>query len=124
MKIYESAENYLERILMLKEKNGKVRSIDIATDMMFTKASVSRAMKNLKENDFIIISEEGFIDLTEKGLDIAKDILERHRLLTTFFINLGVPKDIAAVDACKIEHDLSDESFKAIKNHFKKIKAK
>ena len=124
MKIYESAENYLERILMLKEKNGKVRSIDIAEDMDFTKASVSRAMKNLKENDLITIDKEGFIDLTLEGLEIAKSILERHRLLTKFLIDLGVPDDIAAEDACKIEHDLSDESFKAIKNHFKTIKAK
>lgn len=124
MKIYESAENYLERILMLKEKNGKVRSIDIANAMNFTKASVSRAMKNLKENGFLIIDDEGFINLTDKGLDIAKDILERHRLLTIFLIDLGVPREIAAVDACKIEHDLSEESFNAIKNHFTKIKAK
>lgn len=124
MKIYESAENYLERILMLKEKTEKVRSIDIAEDMDFTKASVSRAMKNLKENNLITIDKDGFIDLTSEGLKIAKSILERHRLLTKFLIDLGVPDDIAAEDACKIEHDLSDESFKAIKNHFKTIKAK
>ncbi|HHX78257.1 MAG TPA: metal-dependent transcriptional regulator [Acholeplasmataceae bacterium] len=124
MKIYESAENYLERILMLKEKTEKVRSIDIAEDMDFTKASVSRAMKNLKENNLITIDKDGFIDLTSEGLKIAKSILERHRLLTKFLIDLGVPDDIAAKDACKIEHDLSDESFKAIKNHFKIIKAK
>ena len=124
MKLYESAENYLERILMLKEKNEKVRSIDIALDMNFTKASISRAMKNLKQNEFIVIDKEGYIDLTTKGLLIAKNMLERHRLLTTFLIKLGVPSNIAADDACKIEHDLSEDSFKAIKNHFKNIKAK
>ncbi|MDD2259151.1 MAG: metal-dependent transcriptional regulator [Bacilli bacterium] len=124
MKLYESAENYLERILMLKEKNEKVRSIDIALDMNFTKASISRAMKNLKQNEFIVIDKEGYIDLTNKGLLIAKNMLERHRLLTTFLIKLGVPSNIAADDACKIEHDLSEDSFKAIKNHFKNIKAK
>lgn len=124
MKIYESAENYLERVLMLKEKIGEVRSIDIATDMNFTKASVSRAMKNLKQNKFIVISKEGYINLTEKGLIIAKDILERHRLLTSFLIDLGVPEEIAADDACKVEHDLSNESFKAIKDHYRKLKAK
>ncbi len=122
MNIYESAENYLERILMLKEENGNVKSIDIANAMNFTKASVSRAMKNLKENGYITVMENGNIYLTDKGLEIAKKIYERHQVISNFLINLGVKKEIALEDACKLEHDLSDESFNAIKNLSQYIK--
>lgn len=120
MKIYESAEDYLERILVLKKENGKVISIDIANSMNYSKPSISRAMKNLKENNYITINANGEIDLTEKGLKIANRIFERHTLLTKYFISLGVSEEIAKADACKIEHDLSDETFEAIKNHVNK----
>lgn len=117
MKIHESAEDYLERILILKKENGKVISIDIANSMNYSKPSISRAMKNLRENNYIIVNSLGEIDLTEKGEKIANRIYERHTLLTKYFMSLGVSEDIARSDACKIEHDMSDETFEAIKNH-------
>ena len=116
MKIHESAENYLESILILKERNGSVRSIDIAVELGFTKPSVSVAMKNLRENDYIDVDKLGFITLTDKGLEIAETMLERHTLLRDWLISLGVPSEIAAEDACRMEHVLSKESFSAIKN--------
>lgn len=115
MKIYESAEDYLERILILKKQHGKVISIDIANSMNYSKPSISRAMKNLKENGYITIDKNGYIDFTEKGLEIAERIFDRHIILTQYFISLGVPDEIARKDACKVEHDLSNESFEAIK---------
>ncbi len=121
MRIYESAEDYLERILILKKENGKVISIDIANSMNYSKPSISRAMKNLRENNYIIIGANGEIELTQKGLDIATNIYERHTLLTQYFMALGVSEEIAKADACKIEHDLSKETFEAIKNHVSKI---
>lgn len=111
MKIHESAEDYLEQILMLKEKKGSVRSIDIAVAMGFSKPSVSIAMKNLRENGYISVDADGFITLEEPGLEIARRIYDRHRKLTAFFVALGVDPDIAAHDACKIEHDLSEETY-------------
>lgn len=115
MKIHESAEDYLERILVLKNQNGKVISIDIANSMNYSKPSISRAMKNLKEAGYIVINSKGEIELTENGAKIANRIYERHILLTNYFIKLGVPEEIAKLDACRIEHDLSDETFEAIK---------
>lgn len=114
MNIHESAEDYLERILMIKQEKGNVRSIDIANDMNFSRASVSHAMKLLKENNYIEIDENGNIELLEKGNEIAKNILHRHHLLTNLFIKIGVDEKIAQQDACKIEHDLSKETFAAI----------
>lgn len=111
MKIHESAEDYLEQILMLKEQKGSVRSIDIAVAMGFSKPSVSVAMKNLRENGYISVDADGFITLEEPGLEIARRIYDRHRKLTAFFVALGVDPDIAAHDACKIEHDLSEETY-------------
>ncbi len=111
MKIHESAEDYLEQILMLKEQKGSVRSIDIAVAMGFSKPSVSIAMKNLRENGYISVDADGFITLEEPGMEIARRIYDRHRKLTAFFVALGVDPDIAAHDACKIEHDLSEETF-------------
>lgn len=111
MKIHESAEDYLEQILMLKEQKGSVRSIDIAVAMGFSKPSVSVAMKNLRENGYISVDADGFITLEEPGLEIARRIYDRHRKLTAFFVALGVDADVAAHDACKIEHDLSDETY-------------
>ncbi len=111
MKIHESAEDYLEQILMLKEQKGSVRSIDIAVAMGFSKPSVSIAMKNLRENGYISVDADGFITLEEPGMEIARRIYDRHRKLTAFFVALGVDPDVAAHDACKIEHDLSEETY-------------
>ena len=117
MKIQESAENYLETILMLKKRNGYVRSIDIAEELDFSKPSVSVAMKNLRENGYIGIDENGHITLQEKGLEIAEKIYERHTLLSEWLIALGVTSKTALEDACRIEHVISAESFAAIKAH-------
>lgn len=117
MNIYESAENYLETILSLHETKGLVRSIDIANHLHFSKPSVSVAMKKLRESGYIEVDKEGYISLLPAGEEIARRIYERHKLLTQFFIHLGVSPDVAAADACKIEHDLSEETFQKIKEH-------
>lgn len=117
MKIQESAEDYLETILILHNKTGMVRSIDIATEMGFSKPSVSVAMKNLRENGYIEVSAEGFIQLLPKGQEIADKIYERHTLLTNWLVALGVSPEVAAEDACRMEHVISAESFSAIKAH-------
>lgn len=113
----ESAENYLETILVLSKKLPVVRSIDIATELNYSKPSVSIAMKNLRENGCIEVSSAGFITLTEKGLEIANSIYERHEVLSTVFMSLGVTPEIAVADACKIEHQISEETFQALKKH-------
>lgn len=115
--MHESSENYLETILLLSKKLPVVRAVDIANELDFTKPSVSIAMKNLREKDYIAVSEQGFIYLTKAGKEIAEMIYERHLLLSTWLTKLGVPEEIAAQDACKIEHVISKESFEAIKNH-------
>ncbi len=120
LNIHESAEDYLERILMLSKKMSKVRSIDIAVDMNYSKPSISRAIKNLKENGYIDVDANGNITLTEKGLEIANRIFERHTILTKIFVALGVSKETAASDACKVEHDLSQETFDALKKYLEK----
>ena len=107
MNIYESAENYLEAILSLHERHGLVRSIDIANELHFSKPSVSVAMKKLRESGYIEMDKDGFISLLPSGEEIARRIYERHKLLTQFFIRLGVDPEVAAADACKVEHDLS-----------------
>lgn len=117
MNYYESAEDYLERILMLTNQNGSVRSIDIAIDMNFSKASVSIAMKKLKEKGYILVDPQGYISLTDSGYQIANHILERHTIISQALIALGVSKEIALKDACKIEHVLSEETFQMIKSH-------
>lgn len=122
MAIYESAEDYLERILILSEQMEYVRAIDIVNDMGFSKPSVSIAMKKLQMNNYIEISDKGHITLTKAGLDIAQKIYERHRVLTDVLVSLGVPKEVAKNDACKIEHDISEESFQAIKKHINTYK--
>ena len=119
MKIQESAENYLETILMLAKQSGSVRSIDIVNKLEFTKPSISIAMKNLRENGYINMDSDGYITLTDKGLEIASAVYERHTLLSDWLIALGVDKETAADDACKIEHVISAASFEAIKNHMK-----
>ena len=113
----ESAENYLETILVLSQKLTEVRSVDIANEMGFKKSSVSVAMKNLREKDYIAVNDGGFIHLTDAGKDIAESIYERHSLLSSWLIRLGVPENIALEDACRLEHVLSQESFDAIKSH-------
>ncbi|OOB77294.1 MAG: hypothetical protein BEN18_10510 [Epulopiscium sp. Nuni2H_MBin001] len=110
MKIQESAENYLEMILMLTNRLGQVRSIDIANEMNFSKPSVSIAMKNLRTNGYVDVDNKGHIKLTEKGLSIANSVYERHKLLSQFLVHIGVNEETAKKDACKMEHDLSDES--------------
>jgi len=117
MHINESAENYLETILQLSKVRPVVRSVDIAEELGFKKSSVSVAMKNLREKEHITVTKEGFIYLTESGKAIAEMIYERHELLTNWLTRLGVPAEIAADDACRIEHVLSKESFEAIKKH-------
>ena len=119
MNIYESAEDYLERILILQEEKGEVRSIDIAHEMGYSKPSISIAMKKLKEAGLIDIDEHGFITLTKEGHVIADGVYERHRVLKKILINIGVDPKQAEKDACKVEHVISEETFEAIK---KKVK--
>lgn len=115
----ESLEDYLETILILSNRLPEVRSIDIANEMSFSKPSVSVAMKNLKNNNYIEVSAEGFIRLTASGKEIAESVYERHTLLSDWLIRLGVDPDTAVADACKMEHDISPESFKAIKQYIR-----
>lgn len=117
MKISESLENYLECILMLSKQNGTVHSIDIANELGVTKPSVSHATKLLRENEYITMDAENHIFLTEIGHAIAERMYERHHLLAQFLMSLGVSQDTAFEDACKIEHDISEESFEAIRTH-------
>ena len=114
MNIHESAEDYLEQILMLLEKKGHARSVDIAAGLDVSKPSVSVAMKKLRENGYILMSSDSLISLTDKGYAIARKIYDRHQALTKYLMQLGVPEGIAREDACKIEHDLSEESYAAI----------
>ena len=111
----ESLEDYLETILILQKSRGQVRSIDIANEMNFTKPSVSVAMKNLREKQYITMDSIGYITLTEAGRQRAEDVLERHTILADLLMRIGVSKETALADACKVEHDLSEESFEAIK---------
>ena len=115
MNIHESAAAYLERILMLRLKNGTVRSIDIVRDLEYSKPSVSIAMKRLRENGYIQMDADGLITLLPPGEEIASRIYVRHQLLTQFLVQLGVSPENAAADACKIEHDISEESYEKIK---------
>ena len=117
MHIQESGEMYLETILVLSKKKGPVRSLDVAEYMNFSKPSVSRAVKILKEADYISIDSDGYLTLTPEGKKIAKKIYERHTFLSNFFTSIGVDPDTAASDACKIEHHISDKTFKALKKY-------
>ena len=120
MKIQESAENYLETILMLSQKQSFVRSIDIANELNFSKPSVSVAMKNLRTSGHILVDDNGHISLTESGRKIAETMYERHTMISTWLMRLGVSEEIALEDACRIEHVISIERFDAIKAHIKK----
>ncbi len=117
MNIHKSAEDYLEAMLMLKEERGYIRSVDVADKLGVTKPSVSYATKRLRENGYISLDPAGMIVLEPKGLEIAERMYERHKLLTELFIELGVSPEIAREDACKIEHDLNEETFDAIRRH-------
>lgn len=120
MRIKESAENYLETIYMLSKKTKYVRSIDVANELGFSKASVSVAMKSFREEGYIVTDTDGGITLTEKGLSIAERMCERHNVIAGALIALGVSEETAFVDSCKIEHDISEESFKKIKEFLAK----
>lgn len=120
MKILKSSEDYLEAMLIMKEVHGYIRSIDIAMELGVTKPSVSYATKRLRENGYITMDKDGFITLTDKGMAIAAHIYERHKVLTSVLIQLGVNPETAREDACKLEHDISDESFDALKRHLEK----
>lgn len=117
MRVHESGEMYLEAILVLSKKNGFVRSIDVSEYLGYSKPSVSRAVGILKNGEYITVEKDGSLTLTEKGREIAEKIFERHTVLSQLLIRLGVAPETAAADACKMEHAISDESFKAIKRH-------
>lgn len=118
MKILESAENYLETILILKRRNGSVRSVDIARELGYSKPSVSIAMRNLRENGYVKMTEDGLLSLTTEGAAIAERMYERHTFISDLLISLGVDRQNALEDACRIEHVISEESFSALKKYF------
>ena len=117
MRILESSEDYLEAMLMMREQHGYIRSIDIANELNVTKPSVSYATKRLRLNGYITMDRDGLITLTDSGMAIATRIYERHKTLTSFFMRLGVDEETAREDACKVEHDLSEKTYEAIKAH-------
>lgn len=121
MKIHESAENYLETILILSQKKPKVRSIDIVNELDFSKPSVSVAMKNLRQNGYVEMDKNGYLTLTDSGKNVAETIYERHQLLSQWLIHLGIDECTAVEDACRIEHVISAKSFEAIKRHIKPL---
>lgn len=124
MEIHEATEMYLETILVLKNRLGLVRSIDVATEMGYSKPTISVAMKKFRQEGLVTVDESGFINLTEKGRDIAERIYERHQVLTHILISLGVSKENAEQDACRIEHDICDETFEALKKQYVKLRNK
>lgn len=121
MAIRKSGEDYLETVLMLAERTGSVHSVDVAAELGYSKASVSVAMKKLRQDGYLTMEADGELHLTEPGLEIAQRIYERHRILTNFFVSLGVDPEIAAEDACKVEHDLSEETFRCFLEHARSI---
>ena len=124
MRILESSEDYLEAMLMMKEQHGYIRSIDIAVELGVTKPSVSYATKRLRENGYITMDKEGLITLTDKGMEVATRIYERHKMLTHYFMFLSVDEETAREDACKVEHDLSQQTYEALKRHAEKEQGK
>ena len=123
MRVYESAEDYLEAILVITKRQGQVRSIDIANELGYSKPSVSIAMKKLRENACVEMDSDGCIRLLPAGAEIAERIYERHQTLTEFFAYLGVSRETASADACKVEHDLSDDTFRRLKEHARQAMA-
>ena len=124
MSIHESGEMYLESIYVLLQQRGQVRSIDVSEYMGYSKPSVSRAMGLLKSGGYILIDKDGYITLTPEGIQVARKIYERHTILSGLLIRLGVSKETAAEDACRLEHAISDESFEAIKRHAEEMRIK
>ena len=124
MRIHKSAEDYLEMILRLTEEKGYVRSVDIATGLSVSKPSVSVAMKQLREGGYIVMDKDNYITLTESGMEIAHRIYERHKVLTRMLIMIGVDERIAQDDACKVEHDISVQTFKALKAHLEEMESR
>lgn len=120
MQIKESAENYLEAILMIKKEKGNVRSIDVANHLNFTKPSVSVAMKSFREEGYVTMDNDGSINLTQKGMEIAEKVYERHEVIAKALMALGIDEEVAYEDSCKIEHDISQQTFDKIKEHLKK----
>jgi len=120
MKLLESGENYLETILILQKTKEHVRSIDVANALSISKPSVSRAVSNLKKTGYLLVSENGYLQLTEKGLEIAKQIYEKHRFLTEFFMDIGVSESTAVTEACRMEHVISQDTFIKWKEAYKK----
>ena len=120
MNIMKSSEDYLEMMLMLKEKKGYIRSVDIAAELGVTKPSVSYATKRLRENGYISMNTEGLIELTDSGMEIAKKLYRRHKVIAQYLMSIGVKESMAYEDACKIEHDISPQTFQALKDHIKK----
>lgn len=120
MVIHQSAEDYLESILVLQERYGQVRSIDIVNLLGYSKPSVSIAMKKLRESGYISMSPDGLITLNESGLEIARQVYSRHKVITELFVMMGVPQDVAAEDACRVEHDLSQETFERIRDYVRR----
>ena len=124
MHLQESGEMYLETIYILLQKSSSVRSIDVGDYMGFSKPSVSRAVGILKKGGYVVMDKNGYLSLTDSGLEVAKKIYERHTTLTDFLVRLGVDKNTAVEDACKMEHDISDETFEALKRHANKYSDK
>ena len=124
MEIHKSAEDYLETILNLQQKQGQVRSIDVSEYMGYSKPSISRAMGLLKSGGYILMDKDGYITLTQEGAEMAQKIYERHTILSGLLIRLGVSRETAAEDACRLEHAISDESFEAIKRHVQSMEKK
>ena len=123
MVIHEAAENYLETIYMLRRRNGSCRSVDVASELGYSKPTVSVMMKNLRENGYIRIDEGGELILTESGMEVALRMFERHEIISKVLMLMGVSEETARKDACKIEHDISNETFEAIKKHIQRDKA-
>ena len=122
MKIHKASEDYLEAMLMMQEKHGYIRSIDVAAQLGVTKPSVTYSTKRLRENGYITMDSDSYITLTDKGREIAARIYERHKLLTEFFMHLGVNEDTAREDACRVEHDISEETFDAVCAHARRTR--
>ena len=120
MRVTETTENYMEAILVLKQQNGSVHAVDVANYLGFSKPTISQYMKQYVQQGLVTIGAEGHIELTEAGRNIAEPIFERHRVISAIFMALGVPEEIALEDACKVEHDLSDETFRCMKEHYLK----
>ena len=120
MAIHESGEDYLEAILALRQEKGFVRSVDVAQRMGFSKPSISRAMSILRSDGYVTMERDGRLELTESGEQVAQSIYERHKLLTRWLIHLGVTPEVAAEDACRIEHDISEETFQCMKTHLER----